>query len=311
MPFYHCFGCVLGTTCAVVYGAAMIVPAESFDPTATLDAIERERATAIYGVPTMFIAELNDPSRAGPRSFVAPHRHHVGQPLPDRNDAGRGRTNSVAAKSRSATAKPKPRRSSRKPAPTIRWKCASKPSAGRFPNIEVKIVDPATGATLGDNQQGELCARGHVVMLGYYKNPEATRAAIDADGWLHTGDLALRLPERLLQNHRPDQRHGDPRRRKHLSARDRRIPVHAPGGRASGGRRRARSEIRRRSFAPGSSSRTAKRRREQEIRDFCRGCLAFYKVPKYVRFVDRFSANRHGQDPKIQNPRRDARRNSG
>ena len=63
-----------------------------------------------------------------------------------------------------------------------------------LPGVEVKIVDPVTGETLGDNQQGELCARGHVVMLGYYNNPEATRAAIDADGWLHTGDLAVRLP---------------------------------------------------------------------------------------------------------------------
>ena len=95
VPFYHCFGCVLGTMMAVVHGAAMVVPAESFDPAATLDAIEKERCTSLYGVPTMFIAQLNDPSLPGRESEIAAHRHHGGQSLPDRNHAGGGRTHWV------------------------------------------------------------------------------------------------------------------------------------------------------------------------------------------------------------------------
>ena len=130
VPFYHCFGCVLGTICAVVHGAAMIVPAESFDATATLEAIEQERATALYGVPTMFIAQLHDPSRPGRDLSSLRTGIMAGSPCPIES-CGRWSTTSAAAKSRSATARPRPRRSSRKPAPTIRSSCAWKPSAGR------------------------------------------------------------------------------------------------------------------------------------------------------------------------------------
>ena len=114
-----------------------------------------------------------------------------------------------------------------------------------LPGVEVKIVDPATGKTLGDNEQGELCARGHGVMIGYYNNPEATAAAIDAEGWLHSGDLAMRLPNGYFRITGPDQGHGHSRRREHLSARDRGVSVHASGDRAGGGGGRARQEVRR------------------------------------------------------------------
>ncbi len=245
VPFYHCFGCVLGTLCAVVYGAAMIVPAESFNPLATLDAIQQERATAVYGVPTMYIAQLQEPSFDARDLSSLRTGHHVGQPLPDRNHEASRRPHGHRSRSQSPTDKPRPR-------PVITQTRADDPlqvrveTVGRpLPGVEVNIVDPGTGQALADNEQGELVARGHLVMLGYYKNPEATSAAIDAEGWLHTGDLGVRLLQRLLPHHGPDQRHGDPRRRKHLPARDRGVLVHAPAGRTSVGGRRARQKVRR------------------------------------------------------------------
>src|SRR5690606_32281284 len=187
VPFYHCFGCVLGTICAVVYGAAMIIPAESFNPTATLDAIEKERATSIYGVPTMFIAQLQDPTFEGRDLKSLRTGIMAGSPCPievmkqviHRMGAREmtiayGLTEASPVISQPRTDDPL----------ELRVETVGRP----IPNIEVKIVDPATGESLGDNQQGELCTRGHVVMLGYYKDPEATARAIDSDGWLHSGD---------------------------------------------------------------------------------------------------------------------------
>jgi len=191
VPFYHCFGCVLGTLCAAVYGAAMIVPAESFAPAATLDAIERERATAIYGVPTMFIAQLQDPSFAGRDLKSLRTGIMAGSPCPievmrqviDRMGASQmtiayGLTEASPVITQTRTEDPL----------ELRVETVGRP----IPNVEVKVID-AAGEALPDNQPGELCTRGHVVMLGYYNNPEATAAAIDDEGWLHTGDVAVRL----------------------------------------------------------------------------------------------------------------------
>ncbi len=191
VPFYHCFGCVLGTLCSAVYGSAMIIPAESFHPAATLDAIEAEQATTLYGVPTMFIAQLEDPSFAGSRLTSLRTGVMAGSPCPievmRKVIQKMGATEMTIAYGETEAS------------PVITQTRTDDPielrveSVGRpLPGVEVKLIDPATGQELGDNLQGELCARGHVVMLGYYNNPEATRQAIDSDGWLHTGDLALR-----------------------------------------------------------------------------------------------------------------------
>ncbi len=192
VPLYHCFGCVLGTLMAMVHGATMVLPAESFDPVATLDAIEQERCTSLYGVPTMFIAQLSDASL--PRRNLKSLRTGImaGSPCPietmravvDRLGCheitiGYGQTEASPIITQTRTDDPI----------ELRVETVGRP----LPGVEVKIVDPATGQSLAGNQQGELCARGHCVMLGYYHNPEATQDAIDADGWLHTGDLAVRL----------------------------------------------------------------------------------------------------------------------
>jgi fatty-acyl-CoA synthase len=192
VPLYHCFGCVLGTLMAMVHGATMVLPAESFDPVATLDAIESERCTSLYGVPTMFIAQLNDPSLAGRNLKSLRTGIMAGSPCPIETmravvdnlgcrgiTIGYGQTEASPIITQTYTTDPI----------ELRVETVGRP----IPGVEVKIVDSATGQSLAENQQGELCARGHCVMLGYYNNPDATRDAIDADGWLHTGDLAMRL----------------------------------------------------------------------------------------------------------------------
>src|SRR3954468_15400033 len=190
VPFYHCFGCVLGTLCCVTRGAAMIIPSEYFDPVKTLAAVEQENCTALHGVPTMFIAELQHADFA---KFNFPRLRTgimAGSPCPievmkqvvERMGAHEitiayGQTEASPVITQTRTDDPIELRVS---------------TVGRvLPNVEVKIADPGTGVELPRGVQGELCTRGFIVMKGYYNLPEATAKAIDADGWLHTGDLAL------------------------------------------------------------------------------------------------------------------------
>jgi fatty-acyl-CoA synthase len=192
VPFYHCFGCVLGTLVCVLNGSALVVPAPSFDPGATLAAVASERCTSLYGVPTMFVAELDHPDRA--RFDLSSLRTGImaGSPCPlpvmeavittlgaSQITIGYGQTEA---------------------SPIITMTSADDPlevrvgTVGRpIPGLEVRLVDPATRQEVDANgATGELCVRGHCVMAGYYQNPEATARAIDAEGWLHTGDLARR-----------------------------------------------------------------------------------------------------------------------
>jgi fatty-acyl-CoA synthase len=302
VPFYHCFGCVLGTLCAAVYGAAMVVPAEYFNPRDTLAAIESARATVLYGVPTMFIAQLED--ETFPQRDLSSLRTGImaGSPCPietmkqvvERMGArevtiGYGQTEASPIITQTRTDDPL----------HLRVETVGRP----IPGVEVKIIDPATGATLGDNQQGELCARGHVVMLGYYHQPEATAAAIDREGWLHTGDLALRQPngyyritgrikdmvirggeniypreiEEFLFSHPaieqaavvgvPDRRYGE-ELCAWIKLKGCVDPANAPS--------------------------------EDDVREFCRAHLAHFKVPRYVRFVEAFPQTVTGKIQKFR-----------
>ncbi len=298
VPFYHCFGCVLGTICAVVYGAAMIIPNESFEAAATLEAIERERATALYGVPTMFIAQLNDPTRACRDLSSLRTGIMSGSPCPIETmrqvlrDMGCGEITIAYGQTEAS--------------PVITQTGVDDPielrveTVGRpLPGIDVRLVDPATGAEVGDNAQGELCCRGAIVMLGYYGNPEATKAAIDADGWLHTGDLAVRLPsghykitgrikdmvirggeniypreiEEFLFTHPAVEQASvvgvpDPKYGEELCA-----WIKLKQGAAAN---------------------------EDEVREFCRGKLAHFKIPRYVRFVESFPQTVTGKIQKFK-----------
>jgi fatty-acyl-CoA synthase len=298
VPFYHCFGCVLGTTSAVVYGATMVIPAESFDPAATLAAIEQERATAVYGVPTMFIAELNDPARKQRDLTSLRTGIMSGSPCPIetmRAVVGEMGCRDIIIVYGQTEASPVITGTRTDDPMEMRVETVGRP----LPGVEVKIIDPATGDTLADNQQGELCARGHVVMLGYYKNPEATRAAIDCDGWLHTGDLAMRLPSGYykITGRIKDMviRGGEniyPREIEEFlfshPAVEQAAVVGVPDPKFG-------EELCAWIKLKGGAEAT-----EQSIRDFCRAELAHYKCPKYVRFVEAFPQTVTGKIQKFR-----------
>ncbi len=194
VPFYHCFGCVLGTLVCAVYGSAIVVPAPSFDPLATLTTVAAERCTAIYGVPTMFVAQVDHPDR--PRFDTTSLRTGImaGSPCPlplmtavmetmgaRQITIGYGLTEASPIITQTSVDDP------------IEVRVGT---VGRvLPGVEVKLVDPATRLEVGPGVAGELAVRGHGVMAGYYRAPEATARVLDADGWLYTGDLAQRRPD--------------------------------------------------------------------------------------------------------------------
>jgi fatty-acyl-CoA synthase len=189
VPFYHCFGCVLGTLVCAVYGATMVVPAPAPDPGATLAAIAEERCTSVYGVPTMFVAMLEHPDF--PSRDLSSLRTGImaGAPCPVplmEKVVNRMGAREVCIGYGQTEASPIITFTSADDPVEVRCGTVGKP----LPGIEVKLIDPATRTEIPPDQPGELCARGHAVMAGYYKNPEATARAMDAEGWLHTGDLA-------------------------------------------------------------------------------------------------------------------------
>ncbi|EFF93813.1 conserved hypothetical protein [Streptomyces sp. e14] len=190
VPFYHCFGMVMGNLAATSHGACLVVPAASFDPAATLEAVQRERCTSLYGVPTMFIAELNLPGFAEYDLSTLRTGIMAGSPCPvevmkrvvaEMHMAevaicyGMTETSPVSLQTRMDD--------------DLEHRTGT---VGRvLPHLEVKVVDPATGVTQPRGRAGELCTRGYSVMLGYWEQPEKTAEAIDAGRWMHTGDLAV------------------------------------------------------------------------------------------------------------------------
>ncbi|HEX8200071.1 MAG TPA: AMP-binding protein [Isosphaeraceae bacterium] len=191
VPFYHCFGCVVGTLVCTVHGAAIVVPAPSFDPGATLAAIEAERCTSLYGVPTMFVAQLDHPER--PRFDLRSLRTGIMAgspcPLPLMNAVvetmgarevtiGYGLTEASPIITQTSVDDPI----------EVRVGTVGRP----LPGVEVRLVHPITREEVAPGEPGELCVRGHGVMAGYYKAPEATARVLSTDGWLATGDLARR-----------------------------------------------------------------------------------------------------------------------
>ncbi len=189
VPFFHCFGCVLGTLAAVTHGSAMIL-LEQFNPLRVLQAVQDEKATALHGVPTMFIAELNHPSFKKFDTSTLRTGIMAGSVCPAEvmkrviEDMGAseiticyGQTESSPVITQTKTDDPFEKRVS----------TVGKP----HPYVEVKLIDPVTGEEVETGMPGELCTRGYHVMKGYYKNEEATHAAIDEEGWLHTGDIAV------------------------------------------------------------------------------------------------------------------------
>jgi fatty-acyl-CoA synthase len=189
VPFYHCFGMVMGNLACSTHGAAMIIPSEAFEPLAVLEAVAAERCTTLHGVPTMFIAELEHPRFAEMDLSSLRTGIMAGSPCPvevmKRVQSEMhmrevticyGMTETSPVSTQSSTEDPLEKRVA---------------TVGRVhPHVEIKIVDPVTAKTVPRGTSGELCTRGYSVMMGYWRDPEATARAIDQAGWMHTGDLA-------------------------------------------------------------------------------------------------------------------------
>ncbi|WP_306323924.1 MULTISPECIES: AMP-binding protein [unclassified Streptomyces] len=190
VPFYHCFGMVMGNLGATSHGACIVVPGPSFEPVATLSAVQQERCTSLYGVPTMFIAELNLPDfatydlsslrtgiMAGSPCPVEVMKRVVAEMHMAEVSICYGMTETSPVSTQTRRDDDLERRTG---------------TVGRvLPHIEVKVIDPVTGVTLPRGEPGELCTRGYSVMLGYWDEPEKTAEVIDAGRWMHTGDLAV------------------------------------------------------------------------------------------------------------------------
>ncbi len=295
VPLYHCFGCVIGTLVSVVSGAAMILPAASFDALETLRAIEEERTTIVYGVPTMFIAELEHPEfptfdlrslrtgiMAGAPCPVEIMKRVVSEMYCEGMVVAYGQTETSPLITMSAVGDCLERRVS-----TVGQAC---------PNTEVKIVS-AIGETTPVGEQGELCARGYLVMKGYDQEPEATRRAIDEDGWLHTGDLAtmdhdecIRITGRASDMIIRGGENVYPREvEEFLHTHPKIAEVQVVG-----------IPDRRLGETIAAWIRLKEPVGEEEIRDFCRGRIAYFKVPQYIRFVESFPMTVTGKVQKFR-----------
>jgi fatty-acyl-CoA synthase len=189
VPFYHCFGMVLANMACVATGATMVVPAPHFDAEATLRAVQEERCTALHGVPTMFIAELDHPRFAEFDLSTLRTGIMSGAPCPIeimKRVVQQMHCRELTIAYGMTEASPVITQTTPDDPIEARVTTVGKP----LPHTEVKIIDRSTGKILPLGESGELCTRGYLVMKGYYRNDEGTRAAIDNDGWLHTGDLA-------------------------------------------------------------------------------------------------------------------------
>ena len=285
VPLYHCFGMVMGSLNCIVHGACMVFPNDGFDPATTLAAIQEEKCTALYGVPTMFIAELDHPDfqsfdmsslRTGCMAGASCPIEIMKKVFSDMNmtevTIAYGMTETSPVSFQSSTDDPIERRVS---------------TVGRVhPHVEVKIVDEQ-GNTVARGEKGEFCTRGYSVMKGYWADEERTAEAIDSEGWMHTGDLAVlddegycnivgrvkdmvirggenvyprEIEEYLYSNEKiqdvgvfgvPDDKYGE-------------------------------------EICAWIRLKEGEQCTEDEIKDFCKGNIAHYKVPRYVRFVSEF-----------------------
>ncbi|HWZ31913.1 MAG TPA: AMP-binding protein [Bryobacteraceae bacterium] len=285
VPMYHCFGCVAGTMVSVSSGAAMILPAPSFDPLATMEAIHHDRATSIYGVPTMFIAQLQHPEfsrfdfsslrtgvMAGAPCPIEVMKRVVSDMHCSEMTIFYGQTESSPVITMAYVDDPFERRVA-----TVGTAC---------PATEIKIAAP-DGAPLPVGEQGELCARGYAVMKGYDQDPEATARAVDQDGWLHTGDLATMRPDGYFRitGRLKDMiiRGGEnvyPREvEEFLYTHPKVADVQVVG---------LPDEKLGESVAAWIKLKSGETVTEDEIREFCKGKIAHFKIPQYIRFVDAF-----------------------
>ncbi len=297
VPMFHCFGCVLAL-CAIITHGGTLVLNEEFDPLMVLASVQKEKCTALYGVPTMFIAELNHPMfdmfdlsslRTGIMAGALCPIETMNQVMTKMNIKDNiivyGLTETSPGMTATRTDNP----------PEIRATTVGK----EYPNVEVKIFNPETGEECAVDVQGEICCRGYNVMKGYYKNPEATQKAIDKDGWLHSGDLAVktadgfyritgRIKDMIIrggENIYPREIENFLYRLPQIEA----VEVAAVPSKKYG------EEV-------GAFIKLKKGQElsEEEIFDFCRGQIARFKIPKYIFFVDEFPMTASGKIQKYK-----------
>ena len=297
VPFFHCFGSVLAVMASVTHGTAM-VPVEIFDPLKVLQTIEKEKCTAVHGVPTMFIAELEHPEfgtfdlstlrtgiMAGSVCPIEVMKRAVKDMHLTEITSVYGQTESSPGITQTRTED------------SIELRVST---VGRaLPGAEVKIIDIETGATLPPGKQGELCARGYMVMKGYYKMPEETAKVVDADGWLHTGDLAVmdesgycKITGRIKQMIIRGGENIYPREIEeflytHANISD--VQVYGVPDRKYGEQVMASIVLKKGVVMT-----------EEEVKAFCRGRIANYKIPKYVKFVDSYPMTASGKIQKFK-----------
>ncbi|QSI49799.1 AMP-binding protein [Thermobispora bispora] len=299
VPLYHCFGMVMGNLAAASHGSCVVLPAPGFDPEATLRAVERERCTSLYGVPTMFIAELGHPEFASFDLSSLRTGIMAGSPCPVevmKRVVADMHMSEVAICYGMTETSPVSTMTRRTDGLARRTE-----TVGRvMPHIEVKIVDPETGRTVPRGQVGELCTRGYSVMLGYWEQPEATAEAIDRARWMHTGDLATmdeegyvnivgRIKDMVIrggENIYP--REIEEFLYTHPDIAD--VQVIGVPDEKYGEELMAWIIMR-----PGAEPLTAER-----LREFCAGRLAHYKIPRYVHVVDSFPMTVTGKIRKVE-----------
>ncbi|HXZ25034.1 MAG TPA: AMP-binding protein [Nitrospiria bacterium] len=298
VPFYHCFGMVVSNLMCLSVGACLVIPAEHFDPEQTLRAVERERCTAIHGVPTMFIAELEHPEFRAFNLSTLRTGIMAGAPCPPLL-MKRVMEEMQCREMLIAYGETESSPITHVTAPDDTLERRTETVGTNLPHQEVKIVDLSTGRTAPTGRVGEICFRGYHVMRGYYGDEEATRRAIDPQGWLHSGDLGAmdddgyvrvtgRLKEMIIRGGEkifpreiedylfthpnvaevavfgvPDPFYGE-----EVAAW---IQLH-PGGRAT----------------------------EEEIREYCKGKIAHFKIPRYILFVKEFPMTVTGKIQKFR-----------
>jgi fatty-acyl-CoA synthase len=298
VPFYHCFGCVLGNLAALTHGAAIVVPAETFDAGATLQAIDAERCTAIYGVPTMFIAELNHPSFAAFTLDSLRTGIMAGAPCPIevmRQVIARMHCSEMTIAYGMTETSPVSFQS----APDDRLDTRTSTIGRVHPHVECKIVDQAGGAIVPRGVPGELCTRGYLVMLGYWNEPAATDAAVDPARWMHSGDLAVmrddgcvnisgRIKDLIIRGgENISPREIEEFLYTHPKVRDVQV-IGVPDDKYG-------EEV-----CAWVQLRDGVTASEEELRDFCRSRIAGYKVPRYLKFTSTFPTTVTGKVQKFR-----------
>ena len=308
VPFYHCFGMVLGNLACTTHGAAMVIPAAGFDPKAVLGAVEAEACTSLYGVPTMFIAELGEPELDNYDLSTLRTGIMAGSPCPVevmKQVVNRMNMHEVTIAYGMTETSPVSTQTSTEDSLEHRVS-----TVGRVhPHVEIKIIDPETGDIVPRGQGGEFMTRGYSVMVGYWNDPDRTAEAIDDDGWMHTGDLATmdadgyvniigRIKDMIIRG-------GEnvyPREiEEFLYSHPDVVEVQVIGvpDVKYGEEIMAWVQLREESELAGMAAEGDHEAVAEAIKGFCRGTIAHYKVPRYVRVSDEFPMTVTGKIRKV------------